>query len=489
MIIDAPLPTNAQMRKLIRESPAASGGVNHSQPLLEYMVESERNYAPTKLARAICASLELVIEYIESGGKRGIQYLYIGVRRRGGKTTGVKGCGRRLIDRFPTMNIMITSKEDALASNISRDIKDGIVHTIRHDTKSKRMWELAAYPGGVISRTVGSGGTGWGWELLIIDDLVKDMRHGRQQAFMDEIWERLDSSILNAANNLYVAPIILIGTRYSKIDPIARMLERYPFQQLVIPSVVYEPYEVVLDTVDGRKVKVWEQEPGTSCDPRVVSYDELMKIQNRISPQQWAAMEMQEPIESVGGYFMAEWLEPISRESVPVMERLVRGWDLAASGALGADYTAGVLLGVGVDGHVYVLDAVRARKDWGEVAAFLKEVISGDPPETVQVIEKAGVLNKAIEELHTDRDLMKYALFEKAVSGKKEERALPLQGRFSGGRAHIVQGGWNNAYIDELCAFTLEAKGHDDFVDASSLAYNELSYWEHDIDYIGGGAW
>ena len=51
-------------------------------------------------------------------------------------------------------------------------------------------------------------------------------------------------------------------------------------------------------------------------------------------------------------------------------------------------------------------------------------------------------------------------------------RAGPYSAQVEAGNVLLVRGPWNDEYIEELQAFP--EGGHDDYVDASSGAFNEL---------------
>ncbi len=56
--------------------------------------------------------------------------------------------------------------------------------------------------------------------------------------------------------------------------------------------------------------------------------------------------------------------------------------------------------------------------------------------------------------------------------GNKENRADPFAAQCEHGFVKLVEGAWNQAFIEELCAFPSGA--HDDQVDAASAAFRAL---------------
>ena len=56
--------------------------------------------------------------------------------------------------------------------------------------------------------------------------------------------------------------------------------------------------------------------------------------------------------------------------------------------------------------------------------------------------------------------------------GTKENRADPFAAQCEHGFVKMVEGSWNRAFVEELCAFP--NGGHDDQVDAASAAFRVL---------------
>jgi predicted phage terminase large subunit-like protein len=72
------------------------------------------------------------------------------------------------------------------------------------------------------------------------------------------------------------------------------------------------------------------------------------------------------------------------------------------------------------------------------------------------------------------RDLAGFKVHADRVTGDKVERARPLAAQAEAGSVRLVRGGWNQAYLEELCAFPLGSFA--DQVDASSGAFNKLAH-------------
>lgn len=76
---------------------------------------------------------------------------------------------------------------------------------------------------------------------------------------------------------------------------------------------------------------------------------------------------------------------------------------------------------------------------------------------------------------HYARNILSgYDFSHERASGEKTIRAKPLKAAVNNGTFKIVNGPWVTAFLDEITAFP-EAAEHDDQVDATTGAFNELS--------------
>lgn len=211
------------------------------------------------------------------------------------------------------------------------------------------------------------------------------------------------------------------------------------------------------------------REVGAALWPERFSVEELTLKRDSMGEYSWASLYQQRPAPSEGGIFKIELLgEGVSR--LPNIVATVRYWDLAMSERTGADYTVGAKLGLGDDGHFYILDVVRRRVDWSKLPDFMAMTMLVDGPSVSQGIEQKGYMSRAITELNVDPRLHDFRIFGYPKEIDKLTSALPFAGRLGAGAVHMVTASWNDAFKDELAAFPYGE--HDDQVDAVCGAYN-----------------
>jgi predicted phage terminase large subunit-like protein len=189
----------------------------------------------------------------------------------------------------------------------------------------------------------------------------------------------------------------------------------------------------------------------------------------------FSALYQQRPYAKEGQRYKRDWFSK-KLKAVPDGVKIVfvlRYWDKA--GSEDGDYTAGVLMAYCSDGFFYILDVVRGRWTTYERHTAMRETAKADLAKYGPVLiyhqqdpGSAGVDSA----LDTNRALVGFSAFFEPVSGSKEMRSGPLESGFQGKLVILLEGNWNDEFVEELCAFP--RGGYDDQVDAASSAYSKL---------------
>lgn len=157
-----------------------------------------------------------------------------------------------------------------------------------------------------------------------------------------------------------------------------------------------------------------------------------------------------------------------------------RGWDLAATSDKESgdpDYTAGVLMGQRRDKTIVVIDVVNERIRAAEVERLILNTAVSDRKTygsryKIRIPQDPGAAGKIVAASYT-KLLSGYSVISAPVTGSKELRATPLAAQWQVGNVDVVAAAWNDAYFSQLEGFPQGL--HDDMVDASSDAFNELA--------------
>lgn len=195
-------------------------------------------------------------------------------------------------------------------------------------------------------------------------------------------------------------------------------------------------------------------------------------------PSTMAAQELDgEFLGALGALFQRGWFQVVNHP--PNMVRQVRAWDLAGTAkdeehAQDPDYTAGCLMGLGEDGGYYLLDMRRDRLAPGGVEKLVKATAEQDGRSVEVVMEQEpGSSGKAVIDHYTRNVLPGWRFTGCPATGDKPTRAMPLAGQAEARNVYLLQANWLRAFLDEIDGFPLV--GHDDQVDAASLAFAYLT--------------
>lgn len=182
---------------------------------------------------------------------------------------------------------------------------------------------------------------------------------------------------------------------------------------------------------------------------------------------------------SAGKYFKRTQVE--MTDMIPAdLVSVCRGWDIAATEDKkdgNPDYTSGVLIGKRKDGTFVVLDVINMRIKAGEVEKLIINTAMSDRSKygmkcKIRIPQDPGAAGKIVAHSFVKK-LSGFSVRAVPVTGSKENRAMPFAAQWQNGNVNVMVGSWNESYFSQLESFPESA--HDDMVDASSDAFNEIA--------------
>lgn len=239
-------------------------------------------------------------------------------------------------------------------------------------------------------------------------------------------------------------------------------------------------YRIFFDTVDGKaiaRVDAHLVTASTLDNPFVdkAFYDSLI---SRYS-EQMAAQEVEGAFVDIGAGIVTRLMFGVPLATSPTdIIRVCRAWDKAGTAGGKGACTAGVKLGLTIDDKYVVLHVVRGRWSAIERESEILRVAKADDALhghtcTIIVEQEPGSGGKESAEA-TIRMLDGYNVqrFIPGGKGSKLERADPFIAQVQAGNVGVVQGAWNQDFLDEWQAFP---DGLFDQIDASAMAHSVLS--------------
>lgn len=465
-------------------------------------------YTAYKMHHLMAKELEDVLLFLQSDGKQGTQFLIILTAPQHGKSTLTSQFFPAFaLGKLPDLRLTLISYGEALASKHSRAARN-IVASSRYqavfgefspsqlpdidesvqlstDSKSVTAWDLAApRRGGMIAAGIGGAISGQPKGLFIWDDPIKDHREAAKKEVRDDVWDFYLSSM-----RVRMTACVLVMTHWHPDDPAGRLLKQMvtnpeagTWKVLDLPGMV-EPGLFARNEAEQRKKMrdgvymalkdPLDRQPGEVLCPKILSKSEMLKIK-AADIYFFTALFQQRPYPKEGRRYKREWIKKV--KSLPEGVKIVlvlRYWDKA--GSEDGDYTAGVLMAYCSDKLFYILDVVRDRWTTFDRNQAMRETAKNDKARygVVLIYHQQDPGSAGIDSaLNTNRALSGFSAFYEPLSGSKETRSGPLESGFQGKLVYLVEGDWNEEFIDELCAFPHGT--YDDQVDAASSAYSKL---------------
>jgi len=364
------------------------------------------------------------------------------------------------LERDPATRVVVASYNATTAERFGRKARrlaEARGLALASDRRSVMEWETEA--GGTF-RSVGVGGgvTGYGFDVLIVDDPIKGREDADSPTVREKTWDWFTDDLLTRREP--GASVLVVMSRWHEDDLVGRIFERMPgiFERVTLPALA----------VPGDSL---ERAEGEALWPARFDESDLAAIRLAVGERAFGALYQQSPSPASGVMFDPSKIGVV--DVLPAAVPRCRAWDLASSVGSG-DYTAGVLIvGPDADGAYYVADVQRGR--WGSLErdrTMLATARSDGPRTKVRVPQDPGAAGKSLAEHHV-RMLAGFSVEACVQTGSKETRADPFASQVNAGNVRILRGGWNAAFLDELGRFPFGS--HDDAVDAASLAFEALA--------------
>lgn len=410
--------------------------------------------------------LEFIADKLEAIERGEIKKLMLFVPPRHGKTElASKHFSAWALGKNPNRRIIHASYSAELSTTVSRDVRNKIEDaryqlifqiSTCDDSRDVSNWDIKDRRGGMMASGVGGAMTGYGANVLIIDDPVKNQQEAESETYQDRIYEWYKGVARTRLEPDGV--IVLIMARWHQKDLAGRILENEDDWEIInLPALARE------DDAIGRK-------PGKALWPERYDESALLKIRHDIGSRHWAALFDGTPQDPETSIIKRHWIQWY--KSVPIEHERFGGIDTATSLKTSADNMAMVDVCKDWEGYLYVDDAFLEKIS---VYSFAKHVSAQHSAKKYSLIKlesnNAGdAVKQRIDEVGRADDSYPPVTAE-ATSTDKVIRV--------NGFAHLIENGTlrfklgNKRVMDlveHLIAFDGKGGNIDDDVDALGFA-------------------
>ena len=389
------------------------------------------------------------------------------------------------LGRNPGKHVIACSYSSGLASRMNRDVQR-IMEAERYArlfpesrlagkdrggagwTRNSELFEVVGHGGSYRSAGVGTGITGMGADLILVDDYLKSAAEARSQTVRDNQWEWYVSDL--ATRQMPGCAVVVVCTRWHFDDIPGRLLRL----QEEDPNA--DKWEVI------RLPAIAESTPTHPDDPRKpgdVLWDrfplEFLEAQRVAQgPYIFSAMYQQRPVPKEGALFTLAGLSKFVTVPPAEVTGRVRYWDKGYSAE--GDWTVGARMCRTSEGLFYLEDVVRIRELPHERNRIIKATAEADDAAfgvrvPVYIEQPPGAGTETTKALI--RELAGHKVAAVRPVGAKEERAEALAAQVAAGNVYLVRAPWNRSLVDELTVFPHGE--NDDQVDACSGAFTQLA--------------
>jgi len=366
------------------------------------------------------------------------------------------------------------------SSRVSTDAKKGVL-------RNTTIFETVKFGGYVKTVGIGQALTGTTVDIGIIDDPFKDRASANSTKQRDHVWNWYQDVFLTRLHNK--SKQLLLFTRWHEDDLAGRILdpknihhdpqEAKEWTVIAIPALKEEgkPIEQAIDIDDPRQIDeaLW---------PQKHSAEKFFK-QRKINPTGFNSLSQQRPTAQGGNKIKKEWFETINLSEIPFNPSSVT-WDFWIDGAYTekTENDPSAIMSAYYDqitGKLYIRNVVEVRKEMRELISYFQSFsISNGLQHTSTVWIEGKASGKSLKQLLSKPEFGSFNCREidnQIVSLGKLNRVESSEPFLASGKVVLIQGGWNNAFIDQCTAFP-NAK-HDDMVDVLTYAIHD-SFMGHE---------
>lgn len=408
--------------------------------------------------------LVLVQEHLDAVTRTDLHKLMILMPPRHGKSeqTTVRYPPYRL-ERDPRTRIIIAGYNTFLSETFSRKaraIAERRGVPLAMDRRSAWRWETV-YGGGVLAAGIGSGVTGTGAQLLIVDDPVKSRKEAESVAFRETCWNWYKDDLYSRREP--GCAIIVQMTHWHFDDLAGRILNSEDAKEWTVLKLAAE---AMPDDPIGRA-------EGEALWPRRFPKEELQAIHKVLGDYAYSALYQQHPVPRSGNMFPREKITLIPALPAGVLARQ-RAWDMASKRHAG-DYTVGLRMSQDAEGYVYIEDIRRGQWEAHDRDVLVQSTAKLDdtltPTTWIAGEQEPGSSGKDAAGALV-RLLAGHKVKVEPSTGDKVTRADPFAAQWQAGNVRVLVADWTEAYLQEMESAPMGI--HDDQMDASALAYSSL---------------
>lgn len=267
-----------------------------------------------------------------------------------------------LLGQNPTAKILVASYGADLAEKHSRDTRtlmnSPFYQRLFPNTRISvdRALEISTTAGGM-RKSVSLGGavTGFGADIIIIDDLMK-AADANSEAELQRVHDFYDNSLVSRLNSQETGRIIVIQQRLAEYDLVGYLKEKDNFHILSLPAIAQCAEDIPL----SRGLN-YHREIGDLLFPESQSQRVLDRLKREIGNAAFSAQYLQNPTPQGGNRIRWEWFGSYDFDPERSMfQKVVQSWDTGYNEEPTSSFSVCTTWGL-MDEKWHLIDLFRGR--------------------------------------------------------------------------------------------------------------------------------
>lgn len=443
----------------------------------------------------ICRRLERFVEQVERGEEP--RLLLMMPPRAGKSEIGSRHLPAWVLGKHPDWEIIAASHTSSLTLSFSRYLRDLMLDPayqvvfpdgkLDPSSRSVENWNTTG-GGGYLAAGVGTGITGRGAHILLLDDLVKDIEAADSATIKENTWEWYISTAYSR-----LAPgggVLGIMTWWSEDDWAGRIQqvmatgEGDKFEIVKYPALNEEgdeyilPDDEIVQIPDGAPIPIGAKltrPHNTALHPARYTTEALMrKKRNYVASgmkRMWQSLYQQNPLPDDGILFTKDMIRYYTHRPPRDAAVIYQAWDFAITEDKQNDFIVCVTILQDERDDLYILNVLRFKTADGN--EIVDTIIDNSIAWKADLLGfEDGQIWKTMAAQYAKRcqERQHYTTFEVLPPvTDKIVRSSPLRGRMQLGKVYIAKDqSWTDAFVRELMVFP--GGKHDDQVDAAAWA-------------------
>lgn len=289
--------------------------------------------------------------------------------------------------------------------------------------------------------SVGGVATGMGFNLIVIDDAIKDWEEARNRDRTEKIYDWFQSVAATRAEK--GCKIVIIATRWSDHDLTGRLLGSNEYEYINFPAI------------DSNGNALWESQ---------FPLEHLEKIREARGGKVWSTLYQGNPIPDEGQIIKPEHIR-YGKPTRPSVHSLI-SWDTASKIGEPNDYSVGIEMEKDDIGNIFITNIIRIKQEFPDM---VRTVATWGTSPNIYIEDKSSGI-QLIQQLK--RECKRNIIPVKSVKSKlfRLESVTPL---FEANKVFFADEYLFSIAITELLSFP--DGSFDDTVDAISQGLIELT--------------